>query len=180
MRFWAFVQLDQRVHADRGLTLAGLGRHEEALREARWLKDSEIYCVDFFQGIEGLLRKRLRAHRPVLLESMILLNDGIQSILPSISRSKVVSLMKFGSPLRAEPPERSGGSVFFPSLPAVRVPSSIDIPEAAGHQLCRKSDWNSRSLRYESFLVPVTFPRQLFLHQSAEAISGGLPAWDGN
>ncbi len=84
---------------------------------------------------------------------------GIQAKLTSTICSRVVSLMKFGSPLRAEPPERSGGSVFFPSLPAEREPGIIDIPEAAGYHLCRKSDWNSWSLRCESFLVPVTFPR---------------------
>ncbi len=58
--------------------------------------------------------------------------------------------------------------MFFPSLPAVREPSTIDIPKAAGYHLCRKSDWNSWSLRCESFLVPITFPRPLFLHQSAD------------
>jgi tetratricopeptide (TPR) repeat protein len=33
---------DWRVHAARGLTLAGLGRREEALGEARWLQRSEV------------------------------------------------------------------------------------------------------------------------------------------
>jgi Flp pilus assembly protein TadD len=33
---------DWRVHAARGLTLAGLGRREEALGEPRWLQRSEV------------------------------------------------------------------------------------------------------------------------------------------
>jgi serine/threonine-protein kinase len=37
---------DWRVHAARGLALAGLDRREGALREARWLQESEIYRHD--------------------------------------------------------------------------------------------------------------------------------------
>jgi serine/threonine protein kinase len=40
---------DCRVHAARGLTLSGLGRRNEALREAHWLQQSEIYRGDVFQ-----------------------------------------------------------------------------------------------------------------------------------
>jgi serine/threonine-protein kinase len=41
---------DWRVHAARGLALAGLGRRPEALREARWLQRSEIYRGDAVGG----------------------------------------------------------------------------------------------------------------------------------
>jgi tetratricopeptide (TPR) repeat protein len=41
---------DERMHAARGLALAGLGRREEALREARWLQQSVAYREDKFQG----------------------------------------------------------------------------------------------------------------------------------
>lgn len=41
---------DERMHAARGLALAGLGRREEALREARWLQRSVAYREDKFQG----------------------------------------------------------------------------------------------------------------------------------
>ena len=41
---------DWRVHAALGHTLAGLGRREEALREAHWLQRSEIYRGDRFDG----------------------------------------------------------------------------------------------------------------------------------
>jgi serine/threonine-protein kinase len=41
---------DWRVHVARGLALAGLGRREEALGEARWLQQSRIYREDFFDG----------------------------------------------------------------------------------------------------------------------------------
>jgi len=38
------------VHAARGLALAGLGRRDEALREARWLQRSGIYRKDAMEG----------------------------------------------------------------------------------------------------------------------------------
>ncbi len=37
---------DWRVHAAQGLALAGLGRRQEALREARWLQQSVVYRED--------------------------------------------------------------------------------------------------------------------------------------
>ena len=39
-----------RVHTARGLALAGLGRRDEALREARWLRQSVMYREDAFDG----------------------------------------------------------------------------------------------------------------------------------
>lgn len=41
---------DWRVHAARGLALAGLGRRDEALREARWIQQSVVYREDAFLG----------------------------------------------------------------------------------------------------------------------------------
>lgn len=41
---------DERVHAARGLALAGLGLRDEALREASWLQQSVTYREDKFQG----------------------------------------------------------------------------------------------------------------------------------
>jgi serine/threonine-protein kinase len=41
---------DYRVHAARGMALAGLGRHVEALREGRWLQHSAVYREDAFWG----------------------------------------------------------------------------------------------------------------------------------
>ena len=41
---------DWRVHAARGLALAGLGRHREAQHEARWLQQSKIYREDAYFG----------------------------------------------------------------------------------------------------------------------------------
>ncbi len=41
---------DWRVHSARGLALAGLGRQDEALREARWLQQSVAYRVDAADG----------------------------------------------------------------------------------------------------------------------------------
>jgi len=39
---------DWRVHAARGMALAGLGRRDEALREAHWLQRSVVYREDAF------------------------------------------------------------------------------------------------------------------------------------
>jgi serine/threonine-protein kinase len=41
---------DWRVHAARGMALAGLGRRDEALAEAGWLEQSAIYREDALQG----------------------------------------------------------------------------------------------------------------------------------
>jgi len=41
---------DERVHAARGLALAGLGRREEAMGEARWLQRHRTYRNDQFLG----------------------------------------------------------------------------------------------------------------------------------
>ena len=48
---------DWRVHAARGLALAGLGRRQEAQREARWLQQSEVYREDAFTGPELVERR---------------------------------------------------------------------------------------------------------------------------
>ena len=41
---------DWRVHAARGLVLAGLGRRDETLQETRWLQQSVVYREDALQG----------------------------------------------------------------------------------------------------------------------------------
>jgi hypothetical protein len=41
---------DWRVHAARGQALAGLGRRVDALREARWLEQSDVYRADRYFG----------------------------------------------------------------------------------------------------------------------------------
>jgi serine/threonine-protein kinase len=41
---------DWRAHVARGLALVGLGRRDEALREARWLQASVVYQKDAFEG----------------------------------------------------------------------------------------------------------------------------------
>jgi eukaryotic-like serine/threonine-protein kinase len=41
---------DDSLHAARGMALAGLGNHDEALGEARWLKQSVVYREDAFLG----------------------------------------------------------------------------------------------------------------------------------
>jgi len=41
---------DWRAHVTHGMSLAALGRHDEALREARWLQASVVYQKDAFEG----------------------------------------------------------------------------------------------------------------------------------
>jgi len=43
---------DRRVHASRGLALAGLGRRGEALAQAQWLADTRWYRADAYVGPE--------------------------------------------------------------------------------------------------------------------------------
>jgi eukaryotic-like serine/threonine-protein kinase len=53
---------DWRVHAARGLALAGLGRRQEAQREARWLQQSKVYREDaFLRGSLAEERARILA-----------------------------------------------------------------------------------------------------------------------
>jgi tetratricopeptide (TPR) repeat protein len=55
---------DWRLHADRGLALAGLGRNDEALREARWLEQSLVYREDVYSRLGSIapLRAQILAH----------------------------------------------------------------------------------------------------------------------
>jgi len=46
----AVIPEDVRVHTARGLALAGLGRHEDALEEARWVQQSPAYGMDAQDG----------------------------------------------------------------------------------------------------------------------------------
>ena len=48
----AVLPNDWRVHAARGLALAGLGRQREAQREAHWLQQSSVYRNDALEGPE--------------------------------------------------------------------------------------------------------------------------------
>jgi len=50
---------DWRVHAARGMALAGLGLRDEALREAHWLQQSAVYREDSVGG-PGLAENRAR------------------------------------------------------------------------------------------------------------------------
>ena len=54
---------DWRVHAARGLALAGLGRRQEALNEADWLRQSRQFREDVFHGTVAVEdRARILAH----------------------------------------------------------------------------------------------------------------------
>lgn len=93
---------DWRVHAARGLTLAGLGRRDEALGEARWLRESEVYRGDFFQG--GWLaemRARILAQAGDSEGAL----DEIERLLPGPSFLSVHTLRldPLWDPLRSSP-----------------------------------------------------------------------------
>jgi len=65
---------DWRVHAARGLALAGLGRRQEALSEARWLRASPTYGEDAFEG------PALAASRAAILAATGEGNDALAEI----------------------------------------------------------------------------------------------------
>jgi serine/threonine-protein kinase len=46
----AVIPSDWRVHASRGMALAGLGRRRDALAEARWIAESAFYREDHYNG----------------------------------------------------------------------------------------------------------------------------------
>lgn len=48
---------DRRVHFSLGLALAGLGRSEEARREAEWLRQTTVYREDAYEGALDALRR---------------------------------------------------------------------------------------------------------------------------
>jgi serine/threonine-protein kinase len=52
---------DWRVHAARGLTLAGLARRDSAVREARWLRESPVYRDALFGPAAAEDRARILA-----------------------------------------------------------------------------------------------------------------------
>ena len=80
---------DWRVHAARGLALAGLGRQEAALREARWLEQSAIYRDDAVQGT-WLAEERARVLAQAGAASAAL--DEIERLLEGPSNLSIHSL----------------------------------------------------------------------------------------
>lgn len=93
---------DERIHAARGLTLAGLGRRDEALAEASWLHESLPYRHDKFQGrVVAENRARIMAQ---LGETDAAL-DEIESLLAEPSHVSVHTLRLDPSwdPIRDQP-----------------------------------------------------------------------------
>ena len=93
---------DWRVHAARGLALAGLGRRDEAVREARWLQQSFRYRGD------ALDRPTLAEERARILaqagESEAALRE-IEELLaePSLLTVHTLRLDPLWDPLRSNP-----------------------------------------------------------------------------
>ena len=65
---------DWRVHAARGLALAGLGRRQEALREARWLQQSVVYREDAYDS------RIVAAERALILAQAGAVDDALDEI----------------------------------------------------------------------------------------------------
>jgi serine/threonine-protein kinase len=80
---------DWRVHAARGLALAGLGRRDEALREARWLWQSVVYRED---AIEGPMLAEDRARILAQAGDAEAALDEIERLLPGPSLLSVHTL----------------------------------------------------------------------------------------
>lgn len=84
---------DWRVHAARGLVLAGLGASSEALHEARWLEQSTVYRTDAIQG------PQVAEDRARILSQAGDRDGALQEINRLLSKPSSVSVHK----LRLEP-----------------------------------------------------------------------------
>jgi serine/threonine-protein kinase len=89
-------------HAARGLALAGLGRHREALNDARWLRDSAVFRnAKFEEPILREYRARIFAHAG---EPDLAL-DEIEHLLaePSLTSVHTLRLDPIWDPIRKHP-----------------------------------------------------------------------------
>ena len=103
---------DERIHAARGLALAGLGRRDEALREARWLQRSVPYREDKAQG--GNVVAEARARILAQLGDADGAVDEIESLLarPSHLSVHTVRLDPHWDPIRSHPRFRAALAKF--------------------------------------------------------------------
>jgi hypothetical protein len=93
---------DWRVHAARGLTLAGLGSQADARREAQWLKRCEVYRLDAFQGrLVAEERARVLAQAGDATNAL----DEIEKLLagPSLLTAHTLRLDPRWDPIRNHP-----------------------------------------------------------------------------
>jgi tetratricopeptide (TPR) repeat protein len=93
---------DWRVHAARGLALAGLGRGGEALGEAGWMERSQVYRGDAHQGrIMAEDRARILAQAGYADEAL----DEIERLLaqPSWLSVHTLRLDPRWDPIRSQP-----------------------------------------------------------------------------
>ena len=93
---------DERMHAARGLALAGMGRREEALHEARWLQQSVAYREDKFQG--GVVVENRARILAQIGETAAALDD-IEALLarPSQLSVPILRLDPGWDPIRGDP-----------------------------------------------------------------------------
>jgi eukaryotic-like serine/threonine-protein kinase len=93
---------DWRIHAARGLALAGLGRRTEATAEARWLQQSDVYRGDaHFGPIAAEFRAQILAQSGYADAAL----DEIERLLPGPSWLSVHTLRldPRWDPIRAHP-----------------------------------------------------------------------------
>jgi serine/threonine-protein kinase len=93
---------DWRVHAARGLALAGLGRQAEAVREAQWLQRSDAYRKDTFKNrLVAEERARILAQAGRADAAL----DEIERLLalPSFLTSNTLRLDPRWDPIREHP-----------------------------------------------------------------------------
>ncbi|HJR62788.1 MAG TPA: protein kinase [Gemmatimonadaceae bacterium] len=99
---------DWRLHAARGMALAGLGRAEDARREAEWLRRSVVYRRDAYEGprvaeARANILAQLRDETEALAEIERLLT------IPSWVSVQTLRLDPFWDPIRALPRFRALG-----------------------------------------------------------------------
>ncbi|NLP11407.1 tetratricopeptide repeat protein, partial [bacterium] len=93
---------EYHLHAARGLTLAGLGRRDEALTEAHWLQQSNIYSED------ALLGPNLAEYRAQILAQVGEVSAALEEIeglltRPSQMTVHTLELNPLWNPIRDDP-----------------------------------------------------------------------------
>jgi tetratricopeptide (TPR) repeat protein len=93
---------DWRVHAARGLALAALGQRDEALREAAWLQQSDVYREDAYFGSNVILQRAWVLARTGQAEAAI---DEAERLLsrPSAVTVHILRLDPRWDPVRSHP-----------------------------------------------------------------------------
>jgi serine/threonine-protein kinase len=93
---------DWRVHSALGMALAGLGRRDEALQQARWLEQSAVYREDALGGKDAASNRAMILAQAGEAEAAL---DEIERLLagPSSLSVHMLRLDPWWDPIRDHP-----------------------------------------------------------------------------